>query len=84
MSHHDVDVRDPLDVAHLRALPAPAGRVGLADRISLRLGLWLLLRAVGHDPATARDRAVRARRAARERAQRALQHQRLLLHRPPL
>ncbi len=85
MSPHNVGVRDPLDVVqHLREFPAPPARIGLADRISLRLGLWLLLRAVGRDRTAVRERNVRAHRAARERAQRALHHQRLLLNRPPL
>lgn len=66
-------------------------RLGRIDRLSLRLGLWLLVRAAARADAAA-DRATvaasaadRARRNAHDRALREADWQRKALHlRPPL
>ncbi|MBT9605352.1 hypothetical protein [Microbacterium sp.] len=66
-------------------------RLGPVDRLSLRLGLWLLVHAAARaDEATRRaaraaDVADLARRTARDRARREADWQRAALHlRPPL
>jgi hypothetical protein len=74
------DVPRQHDVAyHLPNLPAPPAHVSVADRLSLRLGLWLLVRSVEHVEHQAdhsaqqlrvrndRAREVRERAFARER-----------------
>lgn len=78
MSNLDSSVLARPDLAHtaltLSALSPPSAHVGLADRLSLRLGLWLLLRSARqHSRRTDRvAHAIRLRthleREARERA----------------
>lgn len=62
-------------------------RLGFLDRLSLRLGLWLLTRAAARAAALAHrtERGVLAHRAALERGRRETHWQRqALLSRPPL
>ena len=85
MSNLTTDVRRRDDVArHLPSLPAPPAHVGLADRLALRLGLWLLVHSterVRHRT----DRAARARRVRneRDREARELAYERRRLLWPP-
>jgi hypothetical protein len=70
---HDVH-RHPDVAYHLPNLPAPPAHVSVADRLSLRLGLWLLVRSVEHVELRADHSAQQLRvrndraREARERA----------------
>ncbi|MBN9210952.1 MAG: hypothetical protein BGO45_10190 [Microbacterium sp. 71-36] len=83
--------RAPQHTASALSLPtvetSAERRLGLLDRLSLRLGLWLLTRAAARADQLA-PRTVRANvshRAALERAQREIHWQRqALLSRPPL
>ncbi len=84
MSSLDSRVRDrPELVLHqsLSALPPPHRHVGLADRLSLRLGLWLLLRSARQNESRS-DRVAHAGRlrteCEREARELAAQHDRLL------
>ena len=83
--------RAPQHTASALSLPVVETRLGLFDRLSLRLGLWLLVRAAARaDVATRRAAeaaatADLARRNALDRAQREAEWQRQALHlRPPL
>lgn len=79
--------RAPQHTASALSLPVVETRLGLLDRLSLRLGLWLLTRAAARADQRA-HRTVRgdlAHRAALERAQRESHWQRqALVSRPPL
>lgn len=85
MSYADSSVRDrpELDLHQsLSALPPPSRHVSLADRLSLRLGLWLLLRSARQnerrsDPVAHANRL----RLERERESRELAAQRDRLQR---
>lgn len=67
MSNLSTDVRHRTEVArHLPSLPAPPRHVSLTDRLSLRLGLWLLVRSVEHAEHRA-DHAAQSLRVRNER-----------------
>ncbi len=86
MSNLPAGVRDRPDAAYQPpVLAAPAAHVRLADRVSLRLGLWLLVRSVAHVEHQA-DRAAHALRLENERAREAreLAYQRERLLQPSL
>lgn len=48
MSNLDLDVRHRPAAVHLDHLPSPPAHVGLADRLWMSVGLWLLVRSVEH------------------------------------
>ncbi|MGC0370592.1 hypothetical protein [Microbacterium sp. SLBN-111] len=79
--------RAPQHTASALSLPVVETRLGLLDRLSLRLGLWLLTRAAARADQRAHRTAMAdlANRAALERARREAHWQRqALLSRPPL
>lgn len=80
MSQQNLHVRERPDVTeHLPSLHAPPAHVTLADRLALRLGLWLLV----HSTARVQHRASHTEHALRlhrerSREARELAHQRLV------
>lgn len=79
--------RAPQHTASALSFPVVETRLGLLDRLSLRLGLWLLTRAAARvDRLVHRtERDDLANRAALERSRREAEWQRqALLSRPPL
>ena len=49
MSYPQLDVRERQDLAPQHpSLHAPSAHVSLADRLALRVGLWLILRSTQH------------------------------------
>jgi hypothetical protein len=67
MSYSQLDVREHDDLAPQHpALHAPPAHVSVADRLALRVGLWLLLRSAEH----VQQRAAHAEHAERLRSER--------------
>ncbi|WP_396656937.1 hypothetical protein [Microbacterium sp.] len=85
MSYPQLDVRERQDLAPQHpSLHAPSAHVSLADRLALRVGLWLILRSTQHvQHRTAHAEHLELVRRERSREARELSYERSLRQQRP-